>query len=119
MRSSQRGPLSPSRLVALRNQVPARLPARKRPATAVANELATRLRAMGVAVVPANAWSILHATFGTRPEWSLAKIAAFLDCDGMSLATMINQITVAIARYDEFIDLADFLAAVRTAREAM
>lgn len=115
----QRGPLSPSRLAALRNSVPFHTPARKRPAGAVATEMNTRLRAMGIAIVPADAWSVLCSTFGLKPSWSSARIASHLDVDVNGLNVLMGKITQAIARFDDFLGIDDFLAAVREARESL
>lgn len=119
MRSSQRGPLSPSHLVRLRNGVSVTRPTRKRVVSALATEMTTRLRVLGIAVVPANAWNVLHVTFGTDPSWSLHKIAAHLECDQQGLCSLMAQITCAIASYDDFVSTDDFIAAVKRAREAV
>lgn len=115
--AKQRGPLSPSRLAQLRNSVPFSPAARKRPAGSVATEMSTRLRALGIAIVPADAWSVLCSTFGLKPSWSLSRIASHLDVEPEGLNVLMARITCAIARYDDFIEIGDFLAAVREARQ--
>lgn len=113
----QRGPLSPSRLAQLRNSVPFHPLPRKRPASAVATEMNTRLRALGIALVPANSWSVLCATFGLNPSWSSARLAANLDTDVEGLNVMMGKIDVELSRFDDYVQIDDFLAAVRMARD--
>lgn len=105
---------SPAALARVRGQSEAKF--RRRTAGSLASEMNTRIRAMGIALVPANPWNVVHELFGTQPAWSLARIAAHLDVERESLNVFMGRLSCELARYDGYLGAEDFMAAVRSAK---
>lgn len=118
MRNSQRGPLSPSRLFALRSRTTGLAEGRKRKASAVAREMHTRLVAQGIDAVPADPWMVLYATFGIAPSSPLQRIANDLDVDRDDLNMTMGRLCSELAMHDGYLTADQFLDAVKRARSA-
>ena len=105
---------SPATLARVRGQVESKF--RRRSAGSLASEMNTRIRAMGIALVPTNPWSVVHELFGTMPAWSLARIAAHLDVEHKSFNVFMGRLSCELACFDGYVGAEDFMAAVRSAK---
>lgn len=90
---------------------------RKRPVGAVLADMNTRLRAFGIAVVPADSWEVLYAL---HPEikrgWSTARIAATLNVDREGLSVAMATVMTEIASHDAYVRCEDMIEALKRAR---
>ena len=105
---------SPAAMARVRGQVEQKF--RRRSAGSLASEMNTRIRALGIALVPANPWSVVHELFDTKPAWSLARIAAHLDVERESLNIFMGRLSCELARFDDYMDAESFMACVRSAK---
>ena len=114
MRIRKQWVASPTTLARVRGQAESKF--RRRSAGSLASEMNTRIRAMGIALVPANPWNVVHELFATDPAWSLSRIAAHLDVDREGLNVFMGRLSCELAPFDNYIEAEDFLACVRRAK---
>ncbi len=90
---------------------------RKRPVARLLAEVNTRLRAFGIAVVPASPWDVLYALFPeVKRGWSTSRIAATLNVETISLSGVMAKLSCATAHADH-LTAEEMMAAVRRVRE--
>ena len=91
---------------------------RLRPATAVLTEMSTRIRALGIALVPASAWDVLYLTLGVKRDAPIGSIARLLNVKADELCYMIGLVTCELGgKGDHYWTAADVLAALRLVKE--
>lgn len=105
---------SPATLARVRGQADTKF--RRRTSGSLASEMNMRIRAMGIALVPANPWNVVHELFATKPEWSLSRIAAHLDVNRDDLNQFMGRMSCELARFDSYVSADDFMSAVRSAK---